>query len=293
MMAYDALGDVLPIGQTGAAIATLNCTRLKSQAHTKRFPLSSPVISPTQPPAIAGQPAPDGQQKTPIVARRDRKVVLRKHFDLLYWWAVWGYAAFAAAMTSWFGETVIINAKPVKMYPAPWLGVGFLAVLLFVSIFTAVRARGAMSLIMVLIAAVVGILLQMTSSLGWLSEQLSLVRIHLNQGFYVAIAAVMIPVWLLTSFVFNRFTYYVFESGKQISIVKPWSGGREGIAAHTLSLRRLPDDLFVHRLLGAPFMGTGDLEIGYTRPDGSAHKELITNVTRAGRKLDAINAIMH
>lgn len=254
--------------------------------------MANPIIAPSPQPAPAGQTAPNQQSKTPVIARRDRRIVLRKHFDLLYWWAVWAYAAFAAAMTSWFGETIMINAKPVKMYPAPWLGVGFLAVLLFVAIFTAVRARGAISLIMVLVVCVIGFVLQLTNSFGWLSEQLGLVRIHLNQGFYVAVAAVMIPVWLLTSFVFNRFTYYVFESGKQISIVKPWSGGREGIAAHTLSLKRLPDDLFVHRLLGAPFMGTGDLEIGYTRPDGSAHKELIPNVTRAGRKLDAINQIM-
>ena len=112
-------------------------------------------------------------------------------------------------------------------------------------------------------------------------------RIHLNQGFYVAVFAVMFPVWLLTTLIFNRFMYYVFEPGRQVTVVRPWSGGREAISAHTLQHRRLQDDLFVHRLLGAPFMGTGDIEISYTRPDGSVHKELVTNVTRASRKLGA------
>lgn len=236
------------------------------------------------------KPAPAPRERS---GKRHDKVVLRRHFDLLYWWAVWLYAGFAAAMTWSFGIPVTFGDKTVLMYPGAWLGVGFVAMLLFVAIFTAVRARGAMSLIMVLTVLVIGVVMFYTSAFGWIGDRLSLFRVHLNLGFYVAILAIMLPVWISTTLIFNRFTYYTFEAGRQVSVVRPLSGGVEAIAAHTLSIRRLPDDLFVHRLLGAPFFGTGDIEIGYTRPDGSAHKELINNVTQAGRKLNEINRLLH
>jgi MFS family permease len=220
-------------------------------------------------------------------------VVLRKHFDLLYWWVVWLYAAFAAGMTYTFGETVTINGKGVKMYSEPWLAIGFLAVVLFVAIFTSVRARGAMS--MILVFFIVGIAVAIHFANGWKSifDWFPMLRLHINMGFYVAVFAILFPVWLLTTFFFNRLHYYRFKPGRQVSSVKMIGGGETNIAAHTFVTHKLDDDIFVHRVLGLwPLFGTGDIEISYARPDGSVHREVLENVINASSKLSKINDLL-
>jgi lysylphosphatidylglycerol synthetase-like protein (DUF2156 family) len=225
-------------------------------------------------------------------AAAGRTVVLHKHFDLLYWWVVWLYAAMAAAMTYSFGDAVMINGKPVKMYSEPWLAVGFLAVLLFVAIFTSMRARGTMSMIFVL--SIFAIAVSVHLLYGWrpIFEVFPLLRLHINLGFYVAVFCILFPTWLLTTFVFNRLHSYHFKPGRQLSTVKLIGGGETNIATQNLVTKRLDDDIFVHRVLGLwPLFGTGDIMITYQQPGGGVHYEIVENVVRASAKLKRIEAL--
>jgi hypothetical protein len=220
-------------------------------------------------------------------------VVLHKHFDLLYWWVVWFYAAMAAVITYTFGDIVVINGKGVKIYSEPWLAVGFLTVVLFVAIFTSVRARGTMSMILVLSIFAVAVIVHL--AYGWrpIFELFPLLRLHINLGFYVAVFAVLFPVWLSTTFFFNRLQAYHFKPGRQVSSVKLIGGAETNIATNNFVTNRLGDDIFVHRVLGLwPLFGTGDIEITYQRPGGGVHHEVIENVVRATAKLQKINALL-
>jgi hypothetical protein len=240
-----------------------------------------------------GTQAPPAAAKTVLKAIAVKQVILRKHFDLLYWWAVWLYAGIAAALTYTAGETVTIGGKAVKMYPEPWLAIGFLAVILFVAIFTSLRARGALSMVLVMGLMGAAVAVQYLLTWRYVFELFPLLRLHINLGFYVATVVVLFPVWLATTFFFNRLQQYRFRPGRQVSSIKMFGGGETNIASHTLSMHMLDHDIFVHRVLGLwPLLGTGDIEVGYTKPDGSAHKEIIHNVVRPHAKMRDIQEMM-
>ena len=96
------------------------------------------------------------------------RIEVYQHSDLLYWWVVWAYGFFCALLTWLRGTPVMLSArghKPVLFYPGAWLGISFVMLVLFVLVFTNARARGVKSLVLFLVLAVVGLMVQMTVGL--------------------------------------------------------------------------------------------------------------------------------
>src|SRR5262245_5613887 len=99
---------------------------------------------------VANAPA----QGTPT-AGGPRSIRIYEYSDMVYWWAIWFAALIGIFLTYTFGENFQIGDKSLKIHTSPWLGIGFLAIMFGVLIFTQLRARGIYAVIMILAIAVI------------------------------------------------------------------------------------------------------------------------------------------
>jgi hypothetical protein len=172
--------------------------------------------------------------------------------------------------------------KVVLFHPSPWLGISFIAFVLFVAVFTNVRARGVYSFMLILIAGALfwGALKipGVDTAFGWLS----LLRVHLNLAFYLTFSALLLVIWLFVIVFVDHFTWWRFSPGQVIEEHRIGQATGHAYNTEGMVVRRLPDDLFRHRLLGLGLIGwgTGDFIV---KPPYEDPFE-IHNVWKAGRK---------
>jgi hypothetical protein len=96
----------------------------------------------------------------------------------------------------------------------------------------------------------------------------------------------MLLTWGLTTFVFDRMSYWVIKPG-QITREHFWGAGSESYDTENMSLEKRRDDLFRHWLLG---LGSGDLRI---HTFGGRHEEIfVPNVLFVGYKIEAIQRLI-
>ena len=82
------------------------------------------------------------QAKPAEASKALRGMRIYEYSDLVYWWAIWFAALVCIVLTYFFGESIQIGDKALKVHTSPWLGIGFLVVLFATLIFTHLRARG-------------------------------------------------------------------------------------------------------------------------------------------------------
>jgi hypothetical protein len=138
---------------------------------------------------------------------------------------------------------------------------------------------------------VLGIAAYWTGAAEVLVARFPNLRVHANQAFYSTVFVVLFPVWLLTTFGLNRFHYFTFDRGRQVGDIQRVWGSTRTFTANNISVSSLPDDFFVHRVLGLWWLGlgTGDVVVRFSDPGGGVHHEVITNVWRAKSKVEAVN----
>src|SRR5581483_5929524 len=209
-----------------------------------------------------------------------------QHSNLLYWWPIWAYGFFCAALTYVQGigvkELASSTEKVVLFHPSPWVGISFIGLVLFVAVFTNVRARGVYSFMLILIAGglfwatlhIPGI----DTALGWLP----LLRVHLNLAFYLTFSILLLIIWLFVIVFVDHFTWWRFSPGQVIEEHRIGQATGHAYNTEGMVVRRLPDDLFRHRILGLGLrrLGTGDFMV---KPPYEESFE-IHNVWRANRK---------
>lgn len=209
-----------------------------------------------------------------------------QHSNLLYWWPIWAYGFFCAMLTYMQGigvkELASTPDKMVLFHPSPWLGISFIALILFVAVFTNVRARGVYSFMLILVAggAFWGVLHipGIETALGWLS----LLRVHLNLAFYLTFSVLLLVIWPFVIVFVDHFTWWRFSPGQVIEEHRIGQATGHAYNTEGMVVRRLPDDLFRHRILGLGLfrLGTGDFMV---KPPYEESFE-IHNVWRANRK---------
>lgn len=218
-----------------------------------------------------------------------------QHSNLLYWWPVWVWGYACAALSYFFGigvrELASGEGKVILFYPEPWLGWSFISVVLFVVLFTNVRARGIYSFVLLGIILLVGWgIPKIPGSDHVLTNWLPLLRIHLNVAFYLTFSILLMLLWLFVVGVVDHFTWVRFSPGQVAE--EHYFGQAVGHVYNTegMVVRRLPDDFFRHRLLGLRLagLGTGDLLV---RPTNGEVLEL-HNVWRANGKLRRIEQMI-
>jgi hypothetical protein len=193
---------------------------------------------------------------------REEEVRVYQHSNLLYWWVVWVYGLLCAAITYAGGirvkELAASDDKAILFHKSPWLGISFVALILFVVVFTNVRARGVYSFVLLLVA---GGLIWGASHVPGVDTAMNwagLLRIHLNLAFYLTFSLALMLIWLFVIIFIDRFTWWRFSPGQVIEEHKVGQATGHAYNTEGMIIRRLPDDLFRHRLLG---FGTGDFSV--------------------------------
>jgi hypothetical protein len=247
-------------------------------------------IAADEPGKPAAQAAPTPRRRRWFARKQRGELRIYQHSNLLYWWPIWVYGFFCALLTYVQGIGVKELAahtpgapdKVVLFHPSPWLGISFIALILFVAVFTNVRARGVYSFMLILIAGglfwgalhIPGI----ETAFGWLS----LLRVHLNLAFYLTFSILLMFIWLFVIIFVDHFTWWRFSPGQVIEEHRIGQATGHAYNTEGMVVRRLPDDLFRHRILGLGLfrLGTGDFMI---KPPYEESFE-VHNVWRASRK---------
>jgi hypothetical protein len=216
-----------------------------------------------------------------------------EYSDMVYWWAIWFAALVCMFLTYFFGESIQIGDKALKVHTSPWVGIGFLAVMFGTLIFTHLRARGIYAVIMVLAIALVGLIVHM--SVGWTAifDQLTLIKVHMNLAYYVVVFVVSFVLWFYIAFVHARLTFGVVNPG-ELGWRSPLTGQLETFRPLNFQVIKRSDDLVVHTLLGLRFLGlgTGDIDVKFDVPGGGSQHHLFRNVWRPSAKIAKMEALI-
>ena len=218
----------------------------------------------SEPGANAGQPASPtrrGRRWRLFSRKRPGDLLIYQHSNLFYWWILWAYGYGCAGFTYVQGvgvkELASRTDKVVLFHPSPWLGLSFIGLILFVGVFTNVRARGVYSFMLILVAGglfwVVLHIPGIQTALGWLS----LLRVHLNLAFYLTFSSLLMFIWLFVIVFVDHFTWWRFSPGQVIEEHRIGQATGHAYNTEGMVVRRLPDDLFRHRILGLGFLGGG------------------------------------
>jgi hypothetical protein len=226
------------------------------------------------------------------------EVRIYQHSNLLYWWAVWAYGFFCAGLTRWQGigikELAAADAdgreKVILFFPSPWLGISFIALVLFVIVFTNVRARGVYSFVLLAVAIGLGWGLTHIPGIDVVMNWASLLRIHLNLAFYLAFSALLMLLWLFVTVFVDHFTWWRFSPGQVIEEHRIGQATGHAYNTEGMVVRRLPDDFFRHRILGLGLIGLGTGDFIVKPPYEDAFE--IHNVWRANIKQRAMERMI-
>lgn len=224
-----------------------------------------------------------------------------QHSNLLYWWPLWAYGYFCAALTYVQGIGIKELAGPpgadgvekvILFHRSPWLGISYVGLILFVAVFTNIRARGVYSFVLLMLAAGIGYgvtrIPGIEKAFGWAA----LLRVHLNLAFYLAFSTLLLLIWLFVIVFVDHFTWWRFSPGQVIEEHRIGQATGHAYNTEGMVVRRLPDDFFRHRILGLGIaglgLGTGDFMV---KPPYEESFE-IHNVWRANRKQRRMEAMI-
>jgi hypothetical protein len=219
-----------------------------------------------------------------VTSQRMSEIRIYSHSTIFYWWPVWVVGFVMAAITFAEGSRAAIvprdavydEASHAIVLPAGTahpgigeseigersaesknLGVIFTLVLLSVVFITNTPLRGLWSGIAVLLIVV------MTVTFAWMGAWPGIIKvfgqlsIHMNMGFYIFFSSLLLVLWAVVVFGFDRMHYWKFRPG-QVTHESVFGGGQKSYDTSGMLLEKLRDDPFRHWLLGA---GSGDLLI--------------------------------
>jgi hypothetical protein len=113
-----------------------------------------------------------------------------------------------------------------------------------------------------------------------------LLRIHLNLAFYLTFSAALMMIWFFVIIFVDRFTWWRFSPGQVVEEHRIGQATGQAYNTEGMIIRRLPNDLFRHRLLG---FGTGDFA-GKPTHGESFEIHNVPGANRIQRKLERMIA---
>jgi len=218
------------------------------------------------------------------VASTPREIRIISHSNIFYWWPAWvaGYAV--ALITSMQGSPIAFEPGAVELvHPSNNPGIFFIAVLVLLVVFTTSKLRGIYSILALVTAAFFTVLF---AWLGWWDSILRLIpnlSARANLGFYVVFSTMLLIVWVLAFFVFDRLVIWKVRPGQ---VIEEHLVGGQASSYDTSGLRfeKRGQDFFHDIILG---LGAGDLLL-------TTSKETIQipNVLLVDRKVRAIERLI-
>jgi hypothetical protein len=242
---------------------------------------------------------PDQASQATAASQSGPEIRIYAHSPIIYWWVIWAYGFFCAALTDLQGDRLAVGdgGKPLFMHPSPWVGLSFTVLLLVVIVATSVRARGLNALLlMLLMAGAGGATYAAMHTPGLWAEPPSLL-LHMNLAFYLLLSSVLFLIWFVIVFIVDRLSYWRVR-GTQVEKVQLFGSalGRapESWSAMHIRMTRYSDDLIAHKILALGFLGLGTSDIdAKVSIFGGGHEQFrIENVWRAARPLKAVQAAM-
>lgn len=219
------------------------------------------------------------------MARDTHEIRLISHSNVFYWWPAW-VVGYAVALTSYLdGEQLPTGGDAVNyVHPSNNPGLIFIAAITLLIIFTNAKLRGIYS---VLTLTAVAFFVVLFAWLGWwddIFEFIPNLSARANMGFYFVFATIVLIVWLLGFFIFDRLSYWRMRPG-QLTEMKLIGAAANSHDTNGLLFQKREQDWFRHIVLG---LGAGDLRL--TAPN----KEVIDipNVLFADRKVRAIEKLI-
>jgi hypothetical protein len=275
----------------------------------------------TSTPAPAPRPAP-----AVVLPPHHNEIRIVSHSTLFYWWPVWALGFLMALITLVHGQYMITVPADTKAdhRAIPWLqnderdvlvlppkstlprdpatkevvnphllmarsknpGVLFCIVLLLVITITNVPLRGLWSVIVITLILFVSIILAILGKWDEILERLNYLDIRINFAGYFLIAAVLLILWLIVVFLFDKQIYMVFTPG-QLRVRLEIGEAETAYDTTGMTIQKQRSDLFRHWILG---LGSGDLIV---RTSGAqAHHFDMPNVLFLGRKVREIEEML-
>ncbi|WP_295558990.1 hypothetical protein [uncultured Hyphomicrobium sp.] len=238
-------------------------------------------------------------QPTAPAAKGTPEIRIYAHSPIIYWWVVWAYGFFCAALTYVQGERLVIGGaeKPLLIHPSPWVGLSFTLLLLLVILATSVRARGinALLLLVLLGGAAAATYVVMNTPGLWATPPSLL--LHMNLAFYLLLSTVLFVVWFVIVFIVDRLSYWRVR-GTQVERVQLFGSalGRapESWSALHVRMTRYSDDIIAHKILALGFLGLGtsDVDVKVSIFGGGHEQFRIENVWRASTPLREVQSAM-
>lgn len=166
------------------------------------------------------------------------------------------------------------------------LGVIFCMTLLLVITITNVPLRGMWSVVVIITIILLSVILALAGWWEWIVTKVDLLDIRINAGGYFFISAVLLAIWAVAVFAFDRQTYIVFTPG-QFKVCQSIGEGERVYDTMGMTLERQRGDIFRHMILG---LGSGDLVVKTT--GAQAHHFDLPNVLFIGRKVQMIEDLL-
>ena len=247
------------------------------------YPAAQPVY---QQPVVVAQPV----VTEPVEQRGPDdhpQILLVGHSSLFFWWPVWAVGYLMAFLTWSGGQTLELGGQQAWFHPGKSMGLIFIATLFVVIMISNITLRGLASALVLTGIALVTVLF---AYLGWWDNILSWLgglNIFLNAGAYFWFATLIFVVWLFSTFVYDRMTYWRVTPG-QMTQHKVFGASTKSFDTENMTFEKRRDDIFRHWLLG---MGSGDLLV-HAFSAGQREDIKIPNVLFIGSKIHEIQHLI-
>lgn len=223
---------------------------------------------------------------------RAGEVKVSPHSNMIYWWVVWVYGYVCALAININHVGVQFSGKVIKFYPSAWLGLSFLLLVIFVIVFTNVRARVLHTFLIMATLALIAVGTEWTYGLnrifGWVPELV----LQMNLAFYVVFSTTLMVLWFIVVFGIDKSTVWRFSSGQVMETHRLGQAAGNVYDTRGMLMRRLPDDLFRHKILGLGILGLGTGDLVFRPAAPGAEPFILENVWKANEKQKSIERLI-
>ncbi len=180
------------------------------------------------------------------------------------------------------------HTQPVKLHISPHrsYGVIFAIVLLVVVILTNVPLRGMWSVLVIVGTVTIILILNLAGVWDSIVQSFSYLDIRINMGGYLFISIILLIMWVITVFLFDKQVYLTFSPG-QMRVCTEIGGGEKVYDAMGMAVEKQKSDFFRHKILG---LGSGDIVVRTT--GAQAHYFELHNVLWVNHKVRLIERMM-
>jgi hypothetical protein len=220
------------------------------------------------------------------------EVRLTAHSNMLYWWVVWAYGYVCALATNINHVGIDLSGKTIKFYPSAWLGLSFLLLVLFVIVFTNVRARVVHTFLAMATLALLAIAADWSYGLNRAFSWVPELVVQMNLAFYMVFSTALMVLWFLVVFGIDQFTVWRFTSGQVVETHRLGQAAGHVYDTRGMLMRRLPDDFFRHKILGLGFLGLGTGDLVFRPATPGADPFIIENVWKVNEKQKNIERLI-